>query len=84
VRWLVRMDNQPPVVVIVDDARNLSAEFEHAATDTRGFWHWVTRRPRLWQITEQVTVDCHAVLGVEPLPKQKAERKRARIGFSIT
>jgi hypothetical protein len=78
--WEIRLVNQPPVRVDVEDDRDLVAEhaaFEEVHSEVR-WWSFWNRPSPFWHITDTVVVHREMIAGV--LPK-KPKVDKARIGF---
>jgi hypothetical protein len=90
-QWEIRLANQPPVKVEVEEGRNLAAEYwafqaEHDAWpeptwwDRLKFWRSTEESPsEYWQITDTVILHKDIVAGV--MPKKPKPPKHA-IGFT--
>jgi hypothetical protein len=72
VLWEIKLVQQKPIRVEVDDDRNLRAEYE--ALMKRPWW----RRRVTWRVTDTVTVHIDAVMAVQKAPKP---RKGKPLGF---
>lgn len=81
-RWEIRLANQPPIRVDVDDARNLSQEYQafrdHALS--RGWRFWRPQPNPYWQISEEVALHHEIVAGIRP--KEMAAPYRP-VGFYV-
>ena len=79
--WEIRLINQEPVRVDVDDARNLTEEYgflEEAHGDARWWKFWAVRPSPYWQVTDTVVLHKDAIVGVLP---RKPKMLKPRIGF---
>lgn len=79
--WEIRVINQEPVRVDVEEERNLTDEYAsldavHAAT--RWWKFWAPRPSPYWHITDVVVLHKDVVVGVMP---RKPKVPRPRIGF---
>jgi hypothetical protein len=79
--WEIRIINQEPVRVDVEDERNLTEEYTDFDAYHEGTRWWKFWRPKLspyWQITDSVVVHKDAVVGVVP---RKPKMQKQPIGF---
>lgn len=77
--WEIRVINQEPIRVEVEDTRNLGAEYE--AFDSgfhSGRWKFWQRRSPYWYITDTIMLHKDIVVGVYP---RKLKTPRPSIGF---
>lgn len=79
-RWRILLVNEAPVVVEVDDERNLALEFVEFHNETQHPWwkFWKKRQNPLWQVTEDVLVHRDAVASIHERPERSGKRS---IGF---
>lgn len=81
-RWEIKIINQAPITVDVDESRNLATEFTEFKTRPRTFWEWVRRAERYWQVTETVSLHPETVVMIKLLTPRRSS-KRAVIGFQV-
>lgn len=79
--WEIRLANQAPIRVEVDDSRNLSEEY-HAfqASQRRPFWAFWRQTNPYWKVTDLVTLHYDIVAGVMP---KRVKEARQPIGFNM-
>lgn len=77
-RWEIRLANQGPIRVNVEDERNLAEEYEmfEAWYHARRWWH--RRRSPFWRVTDDVVLHAEIVAGVCLKPVRPEKRA---IGF---
>lgn len=87
--WEIRLADQPPLVVDVEDGRNLAVELTSLvqaalATKQRAWWKiWEQREiDPYWQITDRHRYHLSVIAGVKPAMKPKRD-KRTVIGFKL-
>jgi hypothetical protein len=77
--WEIRLANQDPIRIEVDDARNLREEYalfeeEHAANR----WKFWRRLSPFWQVTDNVAIHRELIAGVLT---RKPKAPKNHIGF---
>jgi hypothetical protein len=77
--WEIRLANQDPVRVDVEDERNLTEEYsDFEARHDANRWRFWRRLSPFWQVTEAVTIHKDIIVGVMP---RKPKAQRPKIGF---
>ena len=78
--WEIRLANQPPLRVDVEDQRNLAAEYaEFVETVTPRSWKfWRQPSNPYWKISPEVVLHHEIVAGVSP---KRGLPVKERIGF---
>lgn len=79
--WEIRLANQEPVRVDVEEDRNLTEEYFDldAAHGAARWWKFWSRRPSpFWQISDSVVIHKDIVVGVMP---RKPKVPKQSIGF---
>lgn len=79
-QWLIRLANQGPVRIEVEDDRNLTDEYEEFA-EWHGSqrWKFWERKSPFWRVTDDVVIHKDIVAGILPRIEKPA---KAPVGFT--
>lgn len=81
-RWEIRLANQAPIVVEVEVARNLAAEWDEVSQAPTRWWHrWFGGPVNFWRVTEDVVLHKDMVAGVLPVKARKRGAETVIAGF---
>jgi len=78
--WEIRLANQEPIRVEVEDHRNLPEEYgEFASAHEANRWRFWDKPSPYWQVTDQVVVHKDIIVGVLP---RRVKQPKPSIGFT--
>ena len=67
-RWEIRLANQPPIKVEVEDSRNLVQEYQQfrAGATAKGWRFWLPDPNPYWTVLPEVVLHHEIVAGIRP------------------